>query len=75
MGMTPSKHTPKSHGADEHDNGHRIPLMNPSIQSPKSPGVDEHGNGLQIPEPRDGFFGYTEEKSYKHVCIMVYQRR
>lgn len=73
MGMTPSKQTPKSPGVDQHD--HQIAIMTPSMETPKSPGVDENGNGLQIPEPRDGFFGYTEEKSYKHVCITVCQRR
>ena len=23
--------------------------------------------GLQIPEPTDGYFGYTEEKTFRHV--------
>jgi AMP deaminase len=27
-------------------------------------------NALQIPEAKDGFFGYTEEKSLQHVRIL-----
>ena len=26
---------------------------------------------LLIPEPRDGFFGYNEEKSLQHVCCLL----
>jgi AMP deaminase len=35
---------------------------------PQSPSQgSSHSSGLQIPEPTDGYFGYSEEKSLRHV--------
>jgi hypothetical protein len=32
-----------------------------------TPGNDESTPGLDIPEARDGFYGYSEEKTQQHV--------
>ena len=40
--------------------------------TPRSPSPgSRHSPGLQIPEPTDGYFGYSEEKSLRHVRTSV----
>jgi hypothetical protein len=38
------------------------PTFTPTQGSRRSP-------GLQIPEPTDGYFGYSEEKTLRHVRL------
>ncbi|KAH9953331.1 AMP deaminase [Russula dissimulans] len=45
----------------------------PNSRTP-SPG-SRHSPGLQIPEPTDGFFGYSEEKSLRHIEEKVLSHR
>jgi len=45
-------------------------ISSPSTDAtpPQSPSQgSRHSPGLQIPEPTDGYFGYSEEKSLRHV--------
>lgn len=53
-----------------------MPTTGRDAAAPSSPDIDRESpvsdpghtpSGLVIPQPRDGFFGYTEEKSHQHV--------
>ncbi|KAI9443520.1 AMP deaminase [Lactarius indigo] len=44
------------------------PTFTPTIGSKRSP-------GLQIPEPTDGYFGYSEEKTLRHIEEKVLSHR
>ncbi|KAI9465078.1 AMP deaminase [Lactarius psammicola] len=44
------------------------PTFTPTLGSKRSP-------GLQIPEPTDGYFGYSEEKSLRHIEEKVLSHR
>ena len=38
------------------------------VTPPQTPSQgSRHSPGLEIPEPTDGYFGYSEEKSLRHV--------
>ena len=39
-----------------------------AVLPPQTPSQgSRHSPGLEIPEPTDGYFGYSEEKSLRHV--------
>jgi hypothetical protein len=43
----------------------------PSDSSPTHSPSSRNSPGLQIPEPRDGYFGYSEENSLRHVRLVI----
>lgn len=61
------KHSPSHHSNSR--------IMSLARDSPNSSDTPSHS--LLIPESKDGFFGYTEEKSLQHVCryISLYESR
>ncbi|KAH9985064.1 AMP deaminase [Russula compacta] len=61
---------------------------NPAVNSDPTPSSSTSGSptqaasprsrsspGLQIPEPRDGYFGYNEEKAFRHIEEKVLSNR
>ncbi|KAI0269947.1 AMP deaminase [Gloeopeniophorella convolvens] len=50
--------------------------LSPPDASPNPNGPNpKHSPSLEIPEPRDAFFGYTEEKSLRHIEEKVWSQR
>ncbi|KAF9054848.1 AMP deaminase [Panaeolus papilionaceus] len=69
--------SPQSDPSNDHSNA-ETPLAHPHtpiLGPPDSPTISTSHAGLQIPESKDGFFGYTEEKSLQHIEEKMWAHR